>query len=50
MYPTHERAEIALNVAARIHMPGRAVVKPDTVALAAATKCLAVKFTGVVEM
>jgi hypothetical protein len=35
MYPTHEGTEIAFNVAARIHMPGRAVVEPDTVALAA---------------
>ena len=50
MNPAHESTEIAFNVAARIHMPGRAVVEPDTIALAASAQCLGVEFTGIVEM
>jgi hypothetical protein len=50
MYPTHDRAQIAFNVAPRIGLTRRAVVEPHTVALAAATKRLAVKFTSVIKM
>ena len=50
MNSAHEGPQVALDVAAHVGLTGRAVVEPDTIALAASTQSLAVEFTGIVEM
>ena len=50
MNSAHEGPQVAFDVAAHISLTGRAVVEPDTIALAAAAKRPAVKLTGIVEM